>query len=380
MGPAGRGGPAGPTPTSIPTTAAGAAAGAGVAPRVTARFNLQKPDSTTLQPSTAIPAAPPSKKARPAPALKAAAHSFRESAGLLRGYALSFRVVFQEPAQRSSRTAATTVIQRALCDWGRKQRLGFTLDVRETIDSLEGIVEGVHNGNVTEAALAALRSKIHELLRRAKRKTRDQALECAYRCSVYAGNAKPEEMITSYIVRNGSRTGYQRLKTTHPDVVEIPQPEKAATVPARDTPAASSGALRPSGLIHSLSDVLAAVEAERENFQNRVAQISSFKDAMVCVGDVVQIVELLYNFLQERAYLEEGGVGPSRGDSRPGPLEAVSGGMVAHGIAAGRSHPSGSRPKSRAAPSPAAAMAGRRSPKQSPKLRAASTRLLVHVA
>jgi hypothetical protein len=50
------------------------------------------------------------------PALKAAAHSFCESAGLLRGYALSFRVVFHEPEpeQRLSRTAATTVIQRAL--------------------------------------------------------------------------------------------------------------------------------------------------------------------------------------------------------------------------------------------------------------------------
>ena len=47
-------------------------------------------------------------------------------------------------------------------------------------------------------------------------------------------------------------------------------------------------------------------------------------------------MELLYKFLQERAYVEEGGVGPSRGDL--GPLEAVSGDMVAQGIATGRSH------------------------------------------
>jgi len=91
----------------------------------------------------------------------------------------------------------------------------------------------------------------------------------------------------------------------------------------------------------------------------RTAQISSFKDAMVCVGDVVQIVELLYTFLQERAYLdsEEAGVGPSRGNSRQ--LDAASGpgssgGMVAQGTgnADGRSNGSGSLLKSRAAPSP----------------------------
>jgi len=147
LGPAGRGGPVGPTPT---TTASGAAAGAGVAPRVPARFNLQVPDLMTLQP-TGGPAPPPSKKARPASALKAAAYSFSESAGLLRGYTLYFRVIFHEPKQRSSRTATTTVIQRALCGWGRKQRLGFTLDVLETPDSLEGIVEGVNNGCDTVA-------------------------------------------------------------------------------------------------------------------------------------------------------------------------------------------------------------------------------------
>jgi hypothetical protein len=107
------------------------------------------------------------------------------------------------------------------------------------------------------------------------------------------------------------------------------------------------------------------VEAERgyHDVQNQVAQISSFKDAMVCVGDVVQGMEVLYKFLRERALLEEGGVG----------LEAASFGMVAQGSAAGRSNPSGSLPKSLATPSPAAAIAGPHSPKQSPKLLVAFT-------
>jgi hypothetical protein len=186
------------------------------------------------------------------------------------------------------------------------------------------------------------------MLRKAKDSAERKAWKCDYTTAVFAEYAKPEEMVTSWIVRNGSRPGYERLQTTYPDVVELHQHEAAATVPARDTPAASSGARRPSssGLIHSLSDVLAAVEAERGCVQNKVAQISSFKDAMVCVGSVVQIVELLYTFLQERAHLEEGGVGQSRCDSR--------------------SNPSGSWPKSLAAPSPAAAIAGQRSPKQYP--------------
>ena len=89
-----------------------------------------------------------------------------------------------------------------------------------------------------------------------------------------------------------------------------------------------------------------AVEAERDCVQNRVAQIASYKDAMVCVGEVVQLVEVLYKFLQERAHSEEGGVGLSRCDSRP--PEAASGGMVAQGNAAGKSNPSGSLPKPRA--------------------------------
>jgi len=317
-GPAGRGGLGGPstlTPTPNPTVAAAvaSAASAHAAQRVPARFNLEEPESDSLAPpsTVTVPAAPPgkSKKARAAPVLKAAAHSFRESHGLLRGYALSFRVLFRAPEQRSSRTAATTVIQRALCVWGRKQRLGFTLDVRETTDSLEGIVEGVHNGNVTDHALAALRTQIHELLRSAKKKKRKcggEVWKCEYSCHVYDTAAKPEEMVTSYIVRNGVRTGYERLQTTRPDVVELAQTEAAATVPARET---SGGARRPSGSSRSVtvSDVLAAVEAERHCVQNKVAQISSFKDAMECVGDVVQIVELLYKFLQQRAYLEEGG-------------------------------------------------------------------------
>jgi hypothetical protein len=170
------------------------------------------------------------------------------------------------------------------------------LDVRETTDSLEGIVEGVHNGNVTDNALAALRARIpsHELLRSAKKRkptTGGEVWKCEYSSSVYEAAAKPEEMVTSFIVRNCVRMGYERLQTKRPDVVELAQTEAAATVPARDT---SGGARRPSGSSSSTSDVLAAVEAERHCVQNKVAQISSFKDAMECVGDVVQIVELLY--------------------------------------------------------------------------------------
>ena len=128
--------------------------------------------------------------------------------------------------------------------------------------------------------------------------------KCEYRCSVHEAEPKPEEMVTSYIVRNGVRAGYERLQTTRPDVVELAQTEAAATEPARDT---SGGARRPSGSSHSVSDVLAAVEAERHCVHNKVSQISSYKDAMECVGDVVQIVELLYGFLQQLADLEEGG-------------------------------------------------------------------------
>jgi hypothetical protein len=62
-----------------------------------------------------------------------------------------------------------------------------------------------------------------------------------YNCVVYGGAAKPEEILTSVIVRNSSRTSYERLQITRLDVVELPQPEKAATVLARDTPAASMG-------------------------------------------------------------------------------------------------------------------------------------------
>jgi hypothetical protein len=212
--------------------------------------------------------------------------------------------MFRKPEQRSSRTAATTVIKRALCAFGRKQRLGFTLDVRETPDRLEDIVEGIHNGNVTEKALADVKSRIREVLRSAKKTTKTKTggavWKCEYSCSVHEAEPKPEEMVTSYIVRNGVRTGYERLQTTRPDVVEL----AAATEPARDT---SGGARRPSGSSHSVSDVLAAVEAERHCVHNKVSQISSYKDAMECVGDVVQIVELLYRFLQQLADLEEGG-------------------------------------------------------------------------
>jgi len=292
-----------------------------------------------------------------------ATQCFGETTGPLRGFSVSFRVTFTDSAQRVVRRAATQVIQNTLCSWASKQKHGLTLDVRETSESLEGIIEGVHNGNVTADTLADVRKRLYRMLRKAKDSAERRVWKCDYNTAVFDEYAKPEEMVTSWIVRNGSRPGYERLQTTHPDVVEFHQHEAAATVSARDTPAASSGARPPSGMIHSLSDLIAAVEAERGCVQNQVAQISSFKDAMVCVGDVVQGMEVLYKFLRERALLEEGGVG----------LEAASFGMVAQGSAAGRSNPSGSLPKSLATPSPAAAIAGPHSPKQSPKLLVAFT-------
>ena len=103
---------------------------------------------------------------------------------------------------------------------------------------MEGIIEGVHNGNVTADTLADVRKRLYRMLRKAKDSAERRVWTCDYNTAVFDEYAKPEEMVTSWIVRNGSRPGYERLQTTHPDVVESHQHEAAATVPAWDTPAA----------------------------------------------------------------------------------------------------------------------------------------------
>ena len=73
--------------------------------------------------------------------------------------------------------------------------------------------------------LKTMKSKIHELLRRAKRES-DPVRKCSYNCFVYQGDAKPEEMFTSWIVRNDSRPGppgYERLQTT-PPLLDVAKP------------------------------------------------------------------------------------------------------------------------------------------------------------
>jgi hypothetical protein len=73
----------------------------------------------------------------------------------------------------------------------------------------------------------------------------------------------------------------------------------AALLPAGSGPADGS-----SGQMEA-EDRRMEAEAERDCVRNRIA---SYKDAMVCVGEVVQLVEVLYKFLQERAHSEKEGV------------------------------------------------------------------------
>ena len=271
-------------------------------------------------------------------------------AGSLRGYALSFKVAFTDLTQRSARPAATTMIQHALCGWGMKQKHGFTLDMRETPECLEGIIEGIHNGNVTNNTLAALKKCIYQLLRSGKRsKARDRVWKCDYCTTVFGDHAKPEEMVTSWILRNGSRPGYVRFQTTRPEIQVLPQPVAAAAVPTHE----KSGHIGPSELSQSLPDVLAALEVERHSLRNKVEQIASFKDAMDCFGDVVQIVEVMYTFLKQGAQLE--GKGGVQGNSRQA---AVSGSVDQGGAANSSGSSSATATVTPPRPSSAAASAG----------------------
>ena len=103
-------------------------------------------------------------------------------------------------------------------------------------------------------------------------------------------------MVTSWISRNGSRHGYVRWQTTRPDV-ELPMtatvPEQAmagsqAVCGTARFPDCSGNVPRP-----SLSDVAAALEVEKDNLRNHIEQVSSVKDAMLCIGNVAQILESL---------------------------------------------------------------------------------------
>ena len=227
----------------------------------------------------------------------------------MRGYTFSFRVRFLDPSKRLAQAAATEAIKRALCAWGGKQRCGFTLDARENGPCLEGVIEGVDNGVVSENALEALKKRLYDQLARAKR--RASALKCSYNMSIFAAHAKPEEMVTSWIARKGVRTGYVRWQTTLPRApVELAA--RAAVVPARSEPASSVEApseeqgvsvLRsPLSAVLScppLTAVVAAVGSDLQDLQNQVEQVSSMKDALMCISDVVQIVEILHRFLEQ---------------------------------------------------------------------------------
>ena len=115
---------------------------------------------------------------------------------------LSFRVVFRDPAQlmgRGSRATTTVLIEKAECPWAIKQKHGLTVDLREFTGSLEGIVEGIHNGNVTAAALAAERTRLKRLLRTYKKKSDHKRWDCDYTAHVFSGQAKPKELVRSWI-------------------------------------------------------------------------------------------------------------------------------------------------------------------------------------
>ena len=49
----------------------------------------------------------------------------------------------------------------------------------------------------------------------------------------------------------------------------------------------------------SLSAVVAAVGSDLHDLQNQIEQVSSLKDALMCISDVAQIVEILLRFLEQ---------------------------------------------------------------------------------
>ena len=153
----------------------------------------------------------------------------------MRGFKFSFKITFQDPAKRTARVAATEAIKRALCAWGRRQTNGFTLDAREIGACLEGVIEGVDNGVVSERALAALTKRLYDLLGRCKRRS---ALPSHYKTKVLDAQAMPEEMVRSWIAGKGVRTGHIRWQTT-PSRAPVEQMARNAVVPGRSEHASS---------------------------------------------------------------------------------------------------------------------------------------------
>ena len=85
-----------------------------------------------------------------------------------------------------------------------------------------------------------------------------------------------------------------------------------SVVPARSEPASSVEApseeqgvsvlLSPLSAVLScpaLTAVVAAVGSNLQDLQNQIEQVSSMKDALMCISDVVQIVEILHRFLEQ---------------------------------------------------------------------------------
>ena len=48
-----------------------------------------------------------------------------------------------------------------------------------------------------------------------------------------------------------------------------------------------------------LTAVVAAVGSDLQDLQNQIEQVSSLKDALMCISDVAQIVEILHRFLEQ---------------------------------------------------------------------------------
>ena len=122
----------------------------------------------------------PRKRPRHNPGPSQLSRSLFDASQPMRGYTFSFRVRFLDPSKRLAQAAATEAIKRALCAWGGKQRFGFTLDARENGPCLEGVIEGVDNGVVSEFALETLKKRVYDHLARGKQ---GSALNCYYNMS-----------------------------------------------------------------------------------------------------------------------------------------------------------------------------------------------------
>ena len=249
--PAGSGGPMPPPPPPAPAGATGAgapAAGGGGAqasvvaevpppPAAAAATGARAPaaggggpqhETELLLPTTPL-LQRPRKRTRNDSGPSQLPRSVFELEGPMRGFKFSFKVTFQDPAKRTARVAATEAIKRALCAWGSRQTNGFTLDAREIGACLEGVIEGVDNGVVSERALAALTKRLYDLLGRCKRRS---ALPSHYKTKVLDAQAMPEEMVRSGIAGKGVRTGHIRWQTT-PSRAPVEQMARNAVVPGR---------------------------------------------------------------------------------------------------------------------------------------------------